>query len=212
MSKWVEIRNNFEEEGKIYIDAWKTCSDDEEGKVIAKVDRKTKEVEYLDETAKTDSYAQSIIKETIIAINEEEINIVKAKSITLSEENSEQVKFTVPVAWFKEKAKLHGVEEVDSTDDGQLSDSLVKFIWDNINNLYKLAKEELYEITEICPYCDNEQQTVYWNTDKYGYEIECTSCGEVILLCDDCGHSPDNEVKRCDWCNGKCFRNKEIRK
>ena len=67
MSKWAEIRNNYcdEEEGKVYIDAWRTCNGDEEGKVIAKVDYKTKEVEYLDNDARTDSYAQEIINETL---------------------------------------------------------------------------------------------------------------------------------------------------
>lgn len=66
MSKWAEIRNDFydDEEQKVYIDAWETDDDNEEGTVIAKVDYKTKEVEYLDEKAKTDSYAQEIIKET----------------------------------------------------------------------------------------------------------------------------------------------------
>lgn len=67
MSKWAEIRNDYcdEEEGKVYIDAWKTCNDNEEGKVIAKVDYKTKEIQYLNEAAKTDDYAQEIINETL---------------------------------------------------------------------------------------------------------------------------------------------------
>lgn len=71
MSKWTEIRNNFcdEEEGKVYIDAWKTCNENEEGKVIAKVDYKTKEVDYLDDAAKTDGYAQEVIKEVLDSIN-----------------------------------------------------------------------------------------------------------------------------------------------
>ena len=67
MSKWAEIRNDYcdEEEGKVFIDAWKTDSDSEEGTVIAKVDYKTKEVEYLNNAAKTDSYAQEVIAETL---------------------------------------------------------------------------------------------------------------------------------------------------
>lgn len=71
MSKWMEIRNDYcdEEEGKVYIDAWKTDSGEEEGKVIAKVDYKTKEIEYLDKTAKNDSYAQEIINETLESID-----------------------------------------------------------------------------------------------------------------------------------------------
>lgn len=66
-SKWSEIKNDFcdEDEGKVYIDAWFTDDVDEEGEVIAKVDYKTKEVEYLDKIAKTDPYAQEVINETL---------------------------------------------------------------------------------------------------------------------------------------------------
>lgn len=71
MSKWREIRNNYcdEEEGKVYIDAWKTSNGNEEGKVIAKVNYKTKEIEYLNEEAKTDEYAQEVIKEVLDSID-----------------------------------------------------------------------------------------------------------------------------------------------
>lgn len=71
MSKWAEIRNNFcnEEEGKVFVDAWETDADDEEGIVIAKVDYKTKEIEYLDDDAENDEYAQEIIKEILDSID-----------------------------------------------------------------------------------------------------------------------------------------------
>lgn len=71
MSKWAEIRNDYcnEEDGKIYIDAWKTCNSNEEGKVIAKVDYKTKEIQYLNEAAKMDDYAQEVIAETLNSID-----------------------------------------------------------------------------------------------------------------------------------------------
>lgn len=67
ISKYREIRNNFvdEEDHKVYIDAWKTKNPNEEGSVIAKIDLATYEVEYLDEKAKSDLYAQEVIKETI---------------------------------------------------------------------------------------------------------------------------------------------------
>lgn len=67
MSKWAEIRNDFvcEDSHKIYIDAWMTEDDNEEGIVIARIDMDTKNIEYFDDDAKTDSYAQEIIKETI---------------------------------------------------------------------------------------------------------------------------------------------------
>lgn len=67
MSKWTEIRNSFvnEEEKVVCIDAWKTNSPNEEGRVIAKVHIDTKEIEYLNEQAKTDEYAQEVIQNTI---------------------------------------------------------------------------------------------------------------------------------------------------
>ena len=73
MSKWAEIRNNYydDTEHKVYIDAWETEYDDnEEGTVIAKVNYKTKEVEYLDNDARTDAYAQEIINETLKQIDD----------------------------------------------------------------------------------------------------------------------------------------------
>lgn len=72
MSKYGEIRNDFydEEEKKVYIDAWFTEDDNEEGVVIAKVNYKTKEVEYLDDNAKTDEYAQAVINETLKEIDD----------------------------------------------------------------------------------------------------------------------------------------------
>jgi|GEM_PF-1138733 len=63
---WGEIRSDFREDDIIlYIDAWLTDDDNEEGKVIAKVNTKTKEVEYLDDRARTDSYAQKIIQRNL---------------------------------------------------------------------------------------------------------------------------------------------------
>lgn len=66
-SKWSEIRNDFyDDEGKcITIDAWITGSDDEEGRIIARVFDDGK-IEYVDEDAKTDPYAQEKIKEALI--------------------------------------------------------------------------------------------------------------------------------------------------
>ena len=67
MSKWSEIRCNFfdEEEEKYFVDAWETDVDNEEGTVIAKLDLANETVEYLDEDAKTDEYAQEVIKEML---------------------------------------------------------------------------------------------------------------------------------------------------
>lgn len=58
---WVEIRNNFVDNGMVYIDGYETGDDDEVGTCIARVDLGTKEVEYLDERAINDELvAESI--------------------------------------------------------------------------------------------------------------------------------------------------------
>lgn len=67
MSKYAEVRGNYfdDVEQKQYVDAWLTSDDNEEGIVIAKIDLATKEIEYLDEDAKTDEYAQEVIAEIL---------------------------------------------------------------------------------------------------------------------------------------------------
>lgn len=66
MSKWLEIRAEHYEDGKLFIDAWQTDDDTEEGSVIAKIDINTKEIVYLDKDAKIDEYAQEIISSSLI--------------------------------------------------------------------------------------------------------------------------------------------------
>lgn len=65
MNIWSQINNEFQEENIIFIDAWLTSDDNENGNVIAKVDIVTGEVEYLDERAKTDPYAKGVIQDTL---------------------------------------------------------------------------------------------------------------------------------------------------
>jgi hypothetical protein len=66
MSYWSQINNEFfDDEGFTLIDAWETEDDNEEGKVIAKIDVTNGNVSYLDERAKTDSLAQENIKEVV---------------------------------------------------------------------------------------------------------------------------------------------------
>lgn len=48
-----------------FVDAWRTDDENEEGTVIAKLDLADGTVEYLDEDAKTDEYAQEVIKEML---------------------------------------------------------------------------------------------------------------------------------------------------
>ena len=66
MSIWGEIRNDFQEEDRVHIDAWLTPDDNEDGRVIAVVHVNTGEVEYRDDRARTDEYAQEIIQETLL--------------------------------------------------------------------------------------------------------------------------------------------------
>lgn len=69
-SKYREIRSNFVDYDKniMYIDAWRTTSPNEEGKVIAKINLSNSEVEYVDEKAKTDVYAQTVIRRVLNAV------------------------------------------------------------------------------------------------------------------------------------------------
>lgn len=70
-SWWAEIAIDLydESEGKVYLCGWETEDEDEDGEIIVKIDYKTKEVEYLDEIAKTDHYAQKVIGEVFKKID-----------------------------------------------------------------------------------------------------------------------------------------------
>lgn len=63
MGKWETILNNLSDGIETAITGWE--KGDEDGKTIAVVIHKTKEVEYKDDDAKTDVYAQRMIKEVI---------------------------------------------------------------------------------------------------------------------------------------------------
>lgn len=69
-SQYREIRSNFIDYDKniMYIDAWRTASSNEEGKVIAKINLANSEVEYVDEKAKTDAYTQTVIRRVLHAM------------------------------------------------------------------------------------------------------------------------------------------------
>jgi len=67
---WSEIRSSFMMDNFIFIDAWLTEDDNEEGKVIAKIDVKKREVIYLDDRAKFDPNAQEIICEELCTVNQ----------------------------------------------------------------------------------------------------------------------------------------------
>ena len=81
---WVEIRDDFEEDGVTYIDAFTTSDDNEEGKVIAKV-KSNGEVTYLDDRAKTDSLAQEVINDVKKRKKEDGGEMAKGGKIPSSE-------------------------------------------------------------------------------------------------------------------------------
>lgn len=65
-TKYNEVRYDFMDGIlPVSIDAYLTDDDNEEGRVIAQIDRKTKHVKYLDNDACYDPYAQDIIQAAI---------------------------------------------------------------------------------------------------------------------------------------------------
>lgn len=72
---WSEVRNDFIDDDNIcYIDAWETSDDNEEGIVIAYVDRNTGKVIYTNPIALNDELAQEAIKEAIEMAKEDSDN------------------------------------------------------------------------------------------------------------------------------------------
>jgi len=65
---WTAINYDYIDDDFIYLDAWETEEDSEDGEVIAKVNIASSEVKYLDQRAKTDEYAQEAIKDILINI------------------------------------------------------------------------------------------------------------------------------------------------
>lgn len=61
--RWAEICSDYmDEDGILYIDAWKTGNADEQGSTIAYVDTYSGRVMYVDPDARIDAYAQEIIQ------------------------------------------------------------------------------------------------------------------------------------------------------
>lgn len=65
MSIWGEIKNDHIDNDVVYIDGYLTDDDNEAGRVIAKVNVRTQAIEYLDNRARKDCYAQDIINDVI---------------------------------------------------------------------------------------------------------------------------------------------------
>lgn len=115
--------------------------------------------------------------------------------------------FTVPTQWLLQYLKndtYNGWEGI-ANDDEILFDFECNYDYDEAETIYNVATQELIECVECCPHCDGDQYPL-WDVGKYGYEINCPNCGELIMLCNECLHADDNKNMFCDWRNGKCFR------
>ena len=109
--------------------------------------------------------------------------------------------------------KLSGIIKSIPNEEETIINRLSDRSKDSWNLARKIAdymdKDTLKEEVEICPYCMNEN-IIYWNAEKDGYEIICQHCGEKIMLCDACIHSNDNKRQKCDWNEKGCFRKQKI--
>ena len=68
MSKWKTIMNNLTDGFETAIVGWET-EEQENGVTIAVIIHKTKEIEYKDDDARTDVYAQKMISEVLEMIS-----------------------------------------------------------------------------------------------------------------------------------------------
>ena len=66
-------------------------------------------------------------------------------------------------------------------------------------------------IVECCPHCGAENE-IRWDVKTEGYEAFCLHCGQPMLICSECMTAEDNELQKCDWSDGKCFRCKQEEK
>lgn len=98
---WSEIRNDYfdEDERCTYIDAWTTPNDNEEGVVIAKV-YEDGVVEYIDDRARKDRYAQEVIKETVSELLNKYESIKRRKS-----------NFPLKEKWIDTDDDFYGIED-----------------------------------------------------------------------------------------------------
>lgn len=63
-------------------------------------------------------------------------------------------------------------------------------------------------IVECCSLCNTENE-IRWDVETEDYEAFCPHCGQPMLICSECLRAEDNELQKCDWSDGKCFRCKE---
>ena len=63
-------------------------------------------------------------------------------------------------------------------------------------------------VVECCSLCDTENE-IRWDVETEGYEAFCPHCGQPMFICSECMRAADNELQKCDWSEGKCFRCKQ---
>lgn len=55
-------------------------------------------------------------------------------------------------------------------------------------------------VSEWCPYCETEVE-MRWDVGKMGYKAFCPICGNRLMLCDACQHTPEGGYRGdCDYC------------
>ena len=60
-------------------------------------------------------------------------------------------------------------------------------------------------VTEYCPHCENES-SMFWNVDEFGYKAFCPHCGKLMMLCAECClRDGDYEVNYAGTCR-RCKR------
>lgn len=144
MSKWAEIRNNYvDDDGIMYIDAWETGEDNDEGEVIAMIkplaDQKDAyQVYYLDHEAANDIYAQQIINEGISILKDDGvISLTAYASEALKEtlaSHFDFVYFTVLKSWALSKIKSIGYNDIDSFLEDYTADTTQGWIQEAFKN------------------------------------------------------------------------------
>lgn len=70
-----------------------------------------------------------------------------------------------------------------------------------------------YQITELCPHCENEV-TMNWDVETFGYQAYCPYCGKRLMLCDECTHTENGPDGGCDYDSDAdhCSQQKNVRR
>ena len=64
--------------------------------------------------------------------------------------------------------------------ENEVADEMYKIV-------FEYAEQDIaeYEITEVCPHCENEI-TMQWDVSELGYKAYCPVCGKRLMLCTAC--------------------------